>query len=336
MANRRAFVELQRGDVVESRHSVSAALVDTQGQLMAWVGDPELLTYFRSAAKPFQALPLVDDGAADAFGFSETELAICCASHSGEPAHVRTVRSILSRIGCGEEDLECGAHPPFHQPSAEALRAEGRAPSCIHNNCSGKHSGMLAWARHAGEETVGYPRADHPVQRRIRREIARWTGNPADELGTAIDGCGVITYAQPLNSMATAFARLVAAADHDSGSPASRVTRAMTGEPYYVAGTGRLSTQLMETTDGRILAKGGAEGIFCAGDSVGGWGLALKVEDGRKRGVGPAVIEFMAQAELLDESELSRLEDHHVWSLTNTRGEIVGMIRPAFRIERSG
>ncbi len=336
MANRRAFVELQRGDVVESRHSVSAALVDAQGRLMAWVGDPELLTYFRSAAKPFQALPLVDDGAADAFGFSEAELAICCASHSGEPAHVRTVRSILGRIGCGEEDLECGAHPPFHQPSAEALRAEGRAPSRIHNNCSGKHSGMLAWARHAGKKTVGYPRADHPVQRRIRREIARWTGNPADELGTAIDGCGVITYAQPLNSMATAFARLVAAADRDSGSPASRVTRAMTSEPYYVAGTGRLSTQLMETTGGRILAKGGAEGVFCAGDSVGGWGLALKVEDGRKRGVGPAVIEFMAQAELLDESELSRLEDHHVWSLTNTRGEIVGMIRPAFRIERSG
>ena len=336
MANRRAFVELQRGDVVESRHSVSAALVDAQGQLMAWVGDPELLTYFRSAAKPFQALPLVDDGAADAFGFSEAELAICCASHSGEPAHVRTVRSILGRIGCGEEDLECGAHPPFHQPSAEALRAEGRAPSRIHNNCSGKHSGMLAWARHAGKKTVGYPRADHPVQRRIRREIARWTGNPADELGTAIDGCGVITYAQPLNSMATAFARLVAAADHDSGSPAYRVTRAMTGEPYYVAGTGRLSTQLMETTDGRILAKGGAEGVFCAGDSVGGWGLALKVEDGRKRGVGPAVIEFMAQAELLDESELGRLEDHHVRSLTNTRGEVVGMIRPAFRIERSG
>ncbi len=330
------IVEVRRGGLVESRHRVSAALIDEQGRLLAHVGDPELVSFFRSAAKPFQALPLVADSVTEAFAFSDAELAICCASHSGEPLHVETVLGLLRRVGCSEDDLECGPHPPFHQPSAEALRREGRPPTRVHNNCSGKHTGMLAWSRHMGVETVGYRRADHPVQLRIRRQIAELTGTPSDRLQAAVDGCGVVTYAQPLNGMAAAFARLVGSAERDAASPAGRVVRAMTGQPYYVGGSGRLSTRLMQTTGGRLLAKYGAEAVMCLADRERRWGAAVKIEDGQKRAVGPAVVEFLAQAGLLSEGEQQALGEEHVTPVLNTRGEVVGELRARLRLAGSG
>ncbi len=328
-----AVVEVRRGGSVESRHRVSAALVDAQGRLVAHVGEPELVTFLRSAAKPLQALPLVADGVTEAFEFSDEELAICCASHSAEPKHVETVLRLLERIGCGEDDLECGPHLPFHAASAEALQREGRLPTRVHNNCSGKHTGMLAWARHSGAETAGYRTADHPVQLRIRREISHWTETPSERLQIAIDGCGVVTYAQPLAGMAGAFARLIAAAEEDAASPAGRVARAMTGKPYYVGGAGRLSTRLMQATGGRILAKYGAEAVMCLADRQRRWGVAVKVEDGAKRAVGPAVIEVLVQAGLLTDGEVQALDEDHVPPVSNTRGEIVGELRATFRLK---
>lgn len=335
MRSRRACVELRRGGVVESRHHVSAALVDESGQLLAWAGDPELVTYARSSAKPFQALPLVADGVADAFEMTDVELALCCASHSSEPEHVKTVMRLLGRIDCSEEDLECGPHEPFHAATARALRSQGRMPTKFHSNCSGKHTGMLAWARHKGIETKGYARADHPVQQRIRTEISAWTGTRSETMKSAIDGCGVVTYALPLNALAGAYAKLVGAAKRDSESAAARVTGAMTGNPYFVGGTGRLVTQIMEASGGRILAKDGAEGVMCLADRERCLGLALKVEDGQKRAVAPAAVEFLAQTELLAEGELSALDDHHVGTVENTLGEIVAEVRANYLIERS-
>ncbi len=331
-----AVVEVTRGGQVESRHYISAALVDVRNELLAWVGDPELVTFFRSAAKPLQALPVVADGACDAFGFSDAELAVCCASHSGEPAHVATVKTILRRIGCTEDELECGVQPPFHKPSAEALRRAGLAPTRIHNSCSGKHAGMLAWARHQGTETRGYPRADHPVQQRICREIGVWTGSACEALPSGVDGCGVVSFAQPLNVMAWVYAKLVATAERDPESAAGRVTRAMTGEPFYVGGTNRLTSRLMETTNGRLLAKYGAESVYCLGDRERGLGIAVKVEDGHRRAVGSAVIEFLTQLDLLTPTERQALDDRHTLAVKNTRDEIVGEVRPNFRVERSG
>lgn len=327
-----AFVEVLRGGTVESRHRLSAALVDGTGRLVAWTGQPELWTFFRSAAKPLQALPLVADGVADAFAFTDAELAVCCASHSAEPAHVETVAAILAKIACGEEDLECGPHPPFHEPSARALEAGGRVPTAIHNNCSGKHAGMLAWARHHGVETKGYRLLDHPVQLRIRREIAHWTDTAPDSLPVAIDGCGVVTFAQPLSSMAAAFARLMVEAEADPEGPAGRVVRAVTGEPYFVGGTGRLSTRIMEVAGGRMVAKYGAEAVMCLGARRGLLGLAVKVEDGARRAMGPAVVEFLAGCGLLAESEILDLADEHVGSVENTRGELVGEVRARLRV----
>jgi L-asparaginase II len=327
-------VEVTRGGTVESWHRISAAVVDERGVLVAWVGDPERVTFFRSAAKPLQALPLVADGAADAYELSDAELAVCCASHSGEPAHVETVRAILGKIGCREDDLECGPHWPFYKPAAERLRAAGRTPSRLHNNCSGKHAGMLAWARHRGVEPRGYRLADHPVQVRIRREIAEWTGSAAAEIPIGIDGCGVITFAQRLDAMAGAYARLAARAEREPASPAGRVVLAMTEEPFFVGGTGRLTTRLMEVTGGRLLAKFGAEAVYCVTDRKRGWGVAVKVEDGQKRAVGPALLEVLAQLDMLTDPELLELEDRHAPPVKNTRGEIVGAVRARFRVQR--
>ena len=329
-----AIVRVTRGGVVESVHRVSAAVVDARGRLIAHLGDPQMLTFFRSAAKPIQALPLVADHVADAYEMTDAELAVCCASHSGEPAHVEVVASLLARIGCGEADLECGAHPPLHKPSADALQREGQVPGRIHNNCSGKHAGMLAWSRYHGVETAGYRRIDHPVQARIAREIASWTGTRVSHLKTAIDGCGVVTFAQPLSGMAGAFARLLAVALSDPSSPPGRVMQAMTGKPYYAGGTGRLSTRLMEVTGGRLLAKYGAEAVMCMAERESGLGVAVKIEDGAKRAVGPAVVELLTQLSLLTAAERQGLDDLHTEGVTNTRGEVVGEIAPGFRVRR--
>ncbi len=330
-----AFIEVTRGGRVESRHRVSGALVDEQGRLRAWVGDPELLTFFRSAAKPLQALPIVADGAADAFKLSDAELAVCCASHSGEPSHVEAVHSILSKIGCSEDDLICGPHWPFYKPAAEALRERGAAAGRIHNNCSGKHAGMLAWSRHAGVDTEGYYQADHPVQRRICAEIAGWAASQCEAMPVGVDGCGVPSFAQPLNVMAGVYAKVVATAEREPEGAAARLTRAMTNEPYYVGGTHRLTSRLMEITGGRLVAKFGAEAVYCLGDRDRGWGVAVKVEDGHRRAVGPAIIEFIAQMDMLTADELEALEDRHTLPVRNTRDEIVGEIQSNFLVERS-
>jgi L-asparaginase II len=336
LSGRDAVVEVTRGGRVESRHRVSAAAIDAQGQLVAWLGDPDLLTFYRSAAKPLQALPVVADGVADAYELSDKELAVCCASHSGEPGHVETVGSILSKIGCREDDLECGIHWPFHAPTADALRAEGKSPTRLQNNCSGKHAGMLAWSRLNRVETVGYVHVNHPVQVRICREIGEWSGSTCEAIPVGVDGCGVPAFAQPLNVMAGVYAKLTAAAKRDPASPAGRVTRAMTNEPWFVAGTNRLTTRFMEATGGRLLAKYGAEAVYCLADRESGLGIAVKVEDGHKRAVGVAVIEFLAQLDLITTDELAALADRHVASVANARDEIVGEIRPAFRIARAG
>ncbi len=328
-------IEVVRGGRVESRHRVSAAALDRQGQLIAWVGDPELVTFFRSSAKPLQALPLVADGAADAFDLSDAEIAVCCASHSGEERHIDAVRSILDKVNCSEDDLVCGPHWPFHKETIDAMQSAGERPTRIHNNCSGKHAGMLAWCVHTGVDIEGYHQPGHPVQRRICSEIGAWAGADCEAIPVGIDGCGVPSYAQALNSMAGVYAKLVASAEHDPSSAAGRITRAMTMEPYFVGGTGRFTSTLMEVTGGRLLAKFGAEAVYCLGDRDRSVGIALKVEDGSRRAVGPAVVEFLDQMGLLTGDERSALEDRHTHTVKNTRGEVVGEIRPAFRIERS-
>ncbi len=329
------WVEVGRGEWVESRHRVHVAAVDADGRLVAGAGDPRWPTYARSAIKAIQALPLVEDGGVDRFGLTDAELALCCASHSGEAYHVEAARSILAKIGETEDALACGPHAPFHAPSARSLSDAGIAPGRVHNNCSGKHAGMLALAKLHGWPTEGYHQAGHPVQERMLAEVARWTAVPKEVIATGIDGCGVVTFAVPLEALARAFARLSAAAWSGEAGPV-RVVEAMRRHPEYVAGTDRLCTDLMRATDGRVIAKVGAEGVYVAGVPHRGMGVALKVEDGAKRAVEPALLGVLHALALLTDEEYAALEWYAEPTLTNTRGEAVGRIRVEVALESIG
>lgn len=321
-----ARVEVLRGGVLESSHRVDVAVVDANGTLRAWAGDPERLTFARSAIKPIQALPLVEDGAARDFELTSRELALCCASHSGEPHHVETAAAILAKVDAGEDALACGSHAPYHRASAEALRVAGMQPSRLHSNCSGKHAGMLALARYHGWPLAGYQRPDHPVQRRMLEEVERWSGLAAEDVPTAIDGCGVVTFALPLRRLASAVARFSAVARRGDTGPGA-VLAAMTANPEHVGGSERLCTELLRTVDGRLFAKVGAEGVYVAGSPGAEVGIAIKVEDGARRAAEPALLAVLGELGFLSEQELARLERWAEPELTNTRGEVVGRIR---------
>lgn len=329
-----AGIRYVRGDVVESFHRVHVAVSDAGGREVAGAGDPERTTYFRSAAKPFQALPLVEDGIGERLGMTSEELAICCASHSAEPEHLRVVRRLLDRLDLEEDDLECGAHPPLRDEVAARLLREGRPFGPLHNNCSGKHAGMLALAVGSGWSVEGYRRPDHPVQERMRSEVAGWTEMPAERIRTGTDGCGVVSFAVPLIRMAAAFARL-ATSPPDRTGPA-KLMEAMTAHPFLVAGTGRFDTVLMDGGEGRFLAKGGAEGVQCVAVLGRGLGVAVKVEDGATRATGPATLRVLEELDVLEAEDVEGLDDFRRPVVRNTRGEKVGHLEPAFSLKRTG
>jgi L-asparaginase II len=328
-------VLVTRAGTVESRHRVHVAVVDADDTLRGWSGDAELTTFWRSAAKPFQALPVVDDGAFERFGLTPEELALCCGSHAGTAVHVRAAESVLAKIGCSAEALACGAHQPFDADARRALGEQGLEPVRLHNNCSGKHAGMLALARARGWDPEGYHRPEHPVQARILEEVARWTRMPAEAIGVGTDGCGVVCFALPLRRMALAFASLAAAARRGEPAPAA-VVGAMTAHPEMVAGPGRICTELARVTEGRLFAKVGAEGVYCVGVPGAELGIALKVEDGSARAVAPAVAGVLRELDLISEDDFGALHRHVFRELSNSRGEVVGEVRPAIRLQAAG
>jgi L-asparaginase II len=278
-----------RGELVESVHRGRLAVFDPGGGELEALGDPEAYVYLRSSAKPFQALPLVLSGAADAFGLTDDELAVACASHNAEEPHLAAVRSILKKAGLSEDDLQSGAHPPMYGPSAAALVRAGEEPLPIHGNCSGKHAGMLAVCVHEGYRTLDYREPGHPLQRRILGLLAEVCGVEEDEVLIAGDNCGVPAFALPLRSFATGLARIATGEELPDGvaGAALRIRDAMCSHPFMVAGTGRFDADLMGRT--HLLAKGGAEAVLAVG-SPEGWGLALKISDGSQRAVRPAAL----------------------------------------------
>ncbi len=319
-------VVLRRGPLPESRHRVHMALVDARGTLLASSGDPDLHVFLRSAAKPFQALPLVDAGlVGGAAGLTPEELALCCGSHNGEEAHLEGVRRILTGSGLTEGDLECGPHPPMGEAAAAALARDGRGPTPIHNNCSGKHAGMLALSRVRGWSTEGYRRPDHPVQRWMLEEVSRWTGVPRDRIPLGVDGCGVPTFALSLRSAARAFAALEEAAGAGAEGPA-QVVEAMAAHPFMVAGTGRLCTELMEQVGDRVVAKLGAEGVYGALLRGRAQGLVLKVEDGARRACEVALASMLRRLGIFTAEETDRLAGWLRRAVPNTRGEDVAWL----------
>jgi L-asparaginase II len=328
-------VELVRGAVPESRHRVSVAVVDADGRLRACAGDPEMVTFLRSAAKPFQALPLVEDGAAERFGLTDEELALCCGSHSGTPRHVAVAESILAKVGIGAEALACGPHPPLEGAAARALVEAGLEPGRLHNNCSGKHAGMMALARARGWEPAGYERMEHPVQGRVLAEITRWAGVPQEAVALGTDGCGVVCFGMPLRRMALAYARLAAAARQGEPGP-TRIVGAMTAHPEMVAGEGRVCQELMTRTARRMFAKIGAVGVYCVGVPGAELGIALKVEDGAPRAVAPAILAVLRELDLISEDDLGAMHHLVYAEIVNTRGERVGEMRPRISLRVPG
>lgn len=324
-------VEVTRGAIVESSHLIHAAVVDADGRLRAEVGDPDLVTYFRSGAKPFQALPLVEDGAVDRFGLTLEELALACGSHSGEGRHLEVAVAMLQKIGVEAEALACGSHAPFHGDSRRALAEAGLEPGRLHNNCSGKHIGMLALARSRGWDVHGYERPEHPVQGRILSEISRWSGIPMEGIGLGVDGCSAVTFAMPLRQMAFSYAQLAAAAREGKRS-ATYVVGAMTNYPEMVAGEKRLCTDLMEVAAGRLFAKVGAEGLYFVGVPGAELGVAVKVQDGSGRAVAPAILTVLRQLDLISEDDFGTLHHYAFPELLNAAGEVVGQIRPEIEL----
>jgi len=313
-------VEQLRGGWVEAVHEVHVAVVNSTGGLVARTGDAELVTFWRSAAKPFQALPLVADGAADRFGLTSEELALACASHSSEPAQVARVRELLGKIGCSERDLLCGPHQPLSDRVAQDYQTRGVRLTAIYSNCSGKHAGMLALARHHGWPTEFYTRLEHPVQQRCLAEVSRWTEVPAAEIKTAVDGCGVVCFGLPLKNMALAYARL--GPDAGASHLASRIVEAMLRHPELIAGEGRPCTEMMRAHPARVITKVGAEGVYCALLPQERLGVALKVTDGH------AVASALAMAAVLEELGLRpRPASLTARPNVNTRGETVGELR---------
>ena len=313
------LVAVGRGALVESVHRGRIAVCDPSGEVLDAVGDPDAYVYARSAAKPFQALPLVHSGAADAIGLTDEELAVACASHTAEEPHLAAVRSMLEKAGFAEADLQNGAHPPLYAPEAAKLARAGEEPRAVHGNCSGKHAGMLAVCAQEGYTTGGYSDPGHPVQRRILALLAEVCGLDEDEILISGDNCGVPAFALPLRSLATGFARISTGeglSDELAGA-ALRVRGAMLARPFLVAGTGRLDTELMEATD--LLAKSGAEAVFAAGSQE-GWGMALKVSDGGGRAVRPAALAAIAGRGVEAPSGDSTVRGLH--------GEVVGGIEP--------
>jgi L-asparaginase II len=337
------LVEVTRGSLIESNHRGFIAVVDASGAVVASLGDIGTPAWLRSAGKPFQTIPVITSGAAARYGFTPRELAVIAGSHSGESLHVEAVLSILNKIGLDESALQCGTHMPFDEASAKRLRAENREPGVLHNNCSGKHSGMLAFAKHTGEPSENYLDPDHPIQRRIRSTLARFAEMPGDEIEVAVDGCSAPVFGLSVEAMARSYARLVcsgrAGIEPELAAAASRVVSAMIEYPEMVGGTrGRLDTDLMLAAKGEIISKVGAEGVQLLGVKPNerypnGLGVAIKIEDGDiRRARDPVVIETLRQLGLLDEAQLAALA-RYAWSnIFNYRKIETGEVRTCFKL----
>ena len=321
-------VVVTRGAVVESQHRVHAVIADASGRVLASAGDADRLTHWRSCAKPFQVMPLIEAGGFDRVGWGDDQLALAVGSHGGEPEHVAVAEAMLTSIGMEAGDLACGPHDPLAARGQKVLRDKGAHPSRLHNNCSGKHAAMLAHAHSSGWPAFGYERQDHPVQRDCLNEVAKWTGLDASEIVQSVDGCGCVEFAVPLGAAARAYARLAGAARRSSGTPA-RIIHAMQTRPFLVGGTDRFDSALIEATEGRVIAKIGAEGVHSVAVIDEGLGIAVKVEDGAQRAQFPAVLAALQHLGVLPDELPPRLADFRQRPLRNSRGEIVGEVRLA-------
>lgn len=327
-----------RGEYLESSHDVHIAVVNNEGKLLYSYGNPDRLTFPRSSMKPFQAVPLIETGAAEHFRYTPAELSLSCASHSGEQIHREAVLNVLERVGLSEEALQCGTHIPRDMESYKQLIREGKDLTPVFSNCSGKHSGMLATAAYMNEDVSSYREIHHPLQQRILEAIEDICSFPKEEIQLSVDGCGVPVHQLPLAHAALGFARL--AKPNETLSPKRAVAletirNAMMQHPEMVGGTDRFDTDLMKIYDGSVVAKAGAEAVQCIGLVEEGIGIAIKVEDGAPRATSVAAMEVLKQLGIGDEQIFEVLKDYVNAPVLNARNDTIGIIKADFVLEKA-
>jgi L-asparaginase II len=323
------LVEALRGSLLESSHRGTVAVADPAGVLLLALGDVERPVYPRSAIKALQALTLIESGAADRYGVAGQELALACASHSGEPGHVETATRMLARAGLDPSALRCGAHWPINQAAAQALARSGGAATALHNNCSGKHAGFLCAACAMRADRGSYTAPDHPVQRAVKATLEQLGGAAIGEKVCAVDGCSIPTWALPLSTLATAFARFGSGAGlaPERAKAAARLRAACAEHPWHVAGTGRFCTEIMRQFGPRVFVKTGAEGVYCAALPEQGLGIAVKCDDGAGRAAEVMMAAALARF-LTAPADRVALERYVRPVLRNWNGIVVGALRP--------
>lgn len=324
------LVEVTRGGVVESRHSGAAIVVDGDGKTVFAIGDTARPVFPRSAVKAIQALPFVESGAADAYGFGTREFAIACASHGGEPFHTELAASMLAAAGLDKEALECGQHWPGNEAAMIGLARSGGEPNALHNNCSGKHSAFLCACRHIGLRYKGYVEPEHPYQETIRATMEEVTGAAHGEENRAVDGCSIPTYAVSLDSLALGFARMTAGRGLEAARAAAarRLMAACMAEPVYVSSSNGADTALMKAAPGRIFVKTGAEGVYCGALPELGYGIALKCDDGTTRASETMISALLARLLAFDRDLAAKLTALANPTVKTRKGVDVGIIRP--------
>jgi L-asparaginase II len=327
------LAEVTRGGLVESVHAGAIAVVDASGRLVYSAGDPGVVIFTRSSLKPLQALPFVARGGHTKYGLTPPEIAVMCASHSGEPRHEAAARSILAKSGRRERELLCGTHPPIFYSLNGRLPVSGEVFTPAQHNCSGKHAGMLAFCALTGSDTANYLDFDHPIQKVIRRAVADFTGVAEDQMGRGVDGCSAPNYAVPLAALARAFARLSLDRDDPQYGQAPRtIFSAMTAHPEYVSGEKRNDLAIMQAGRGDWVAKVGAEAVQGVGIRSRGWGIAIKIADGHTRALYPVTVEVLRQIGLLDRPETTPLAPFQNPPIKNYREIETGVVRPTFRL----
>jgi L-asparaginase II len=325
------LVHVTRGGQTESLHRGAVAVVDGDGETVFSIGEIDAPVFPRSAIKAFQALPLIESGAADRYGLSDAEIALSVASHSGEPLHTETSLSMLRKAGRDASCLECGAHWPMGDKAARALAATGAQPTALHNNCSGKHAGFICLACGLDKDPAGYVLPDHRVQREIVAAMSEMTGAAHMPENRGIDGCSIPTYAIPLRKLAHGFARFASGVGvgPERMKAIARIRKAVAAHPFMVAGTARFDTRAMQILGARAFTKTGAEGVFCAAFPELGLGVALKCDDGGTRAAEVVMAAIIARFLPLSETEATAMASLREPVLTNWNGVEVGRIKAA-------
>jgi len=330
------LIEVTRGDIVESIHRGDVAVVNYKGDLLYYAGNPRKVTYIRSAAKPIQALNVVLSSAYRQFGISLKEIAVMCASHYGEDFHRETVENILAKIGLNKESILSGSVPSLSKEVALIQAWNNQQPDPLFNDCSGKHSGFLAVCRKKGYSVENYIEPEHPVQKEILDIISQVCQYPKEKIYLGIDGCSVPVHAFPLFNMALGYARLARPDNFQSDfEEASEIIfKAMNQYPEMIAGTNGFCSELIRNTNGKLIGKVGAEGVYCIGLKNEGIGIALKIEDGSMNRIPPAVIKILDDLDVLTKDELKALQKYSPMDNLNDKNMNVGEISANFKLEK--